>query len=138
MTCICTGIFKIVPSGQVFVCPERQFHMMCSSNDSSFLQWNVTIPYYNVTNTRVISASNMVGHITPLQVPSVTITFVIPSTSPLISKLSVNSTTTNLNGTNIECTERDTEMDRSHEVMLHVINTAQGRFLYMYNWVDQG
>lgn len=122
----CAGAFEVVPSGQVLVCPGRQFLMTCFSNDSMFLQWNVTIPYYNVTNTRVISAFNTARHVTQLQVPSVVIDFAIPSISPLISELLVNSITVNLNGTKIECTERDTEMDRSNEVMLRVVDTAQG------------
>lgn len=125
----CTVVFEVVPNGQVLVCPGRQFLITCSSNNSMFLQWNVPIPYYNVTNTRVISAFNNVGHVTPLQVPSVVITFTIPSTSPLTSELSVNSATVNLNGTKFECTERDTEMDRSNETWLHVINIAQGIML---------
>ena len=124
----CTGVFEVVPGGQVLVCPGREFRMTCFSNDSMFLQWNVTIPYYSVTDTRVISAFNTAGYVTPLQVPSAIITFAIPSTFPLISEVSVNSVTVNLNSTKIECTERDTEMDRSNEAMLHVINTAQGEF----------
>ena len=59
----CTVVFEVVPNGQVLVCPGRQFLITCSSNSSMFLQWNVTIPYYNVTNTRVISAFNNVGHV---------------------------------------------------------------------------
>ena len=98
-----------------------------------FLQWNITIPYYNVTNTRVISAFNTVGHVTPLQVPSVVITFTIPSTSPLTSELSVNSATVNLNDTKFECTERDTEMDRSNETWLYVINITQGKINFNIN-----
>ena len=59
-----TGVFEVVPSGRVLVCPGRQFNMTCFSNNSTFLQWNITIPHYNVTNTRVISASmGMLHHL---------------------------------------------------------------------------
>ena len=121
-----TGVFELVPTEEVSVCPGNQLELTCSTSESMFLQWNLTIPHYEVTDTRVISASNMVGTVTPLQVPSVAFTFSITSASPLTSNLLINSTTGNLNDTKIICTERGSDLDRSSETNLHIINTTKG------------
>ena len=119
-------MFEVGPNGQVLKCPGKQF-------DDVLLKWHYVLTmerHHSLLrchyNTQIISAFNTVGYVIPLQVPFIVITFSIPSTSPLISVLSVNSTTANLNGTIIECTEQNTAMDRSNEAIFHVINTDQG------------
>ena len=62
----------------------------------------------------------------PLEVAFVGFTFIITAIAPLTSKLSVNSTTADLNGTIIMCTERGTASDRSADIILHVKDTTIG------------
>ena len=61
-----------------------------------------------------------------LKVAFVGFMFTITAIAPLTSKLSVNSTTADLNGTVIMCTERDTPSDSSADITLHVKDTTIG------------
>ena len=125
-----TGIFELIPTGKLLVCPgQNQLEVICSSGESSFLEWNLTFPVFGeplLTDTRVIASTNAVGRVNGLQVERVLFTFNIISISPLASRLSWNETTPILNGSSIMCTERDTGMDRKSELILDVVNTTTG------------
>lgn len=120
------GIFEIVPTEDVLLCPGERLEVICRTSDSLFLEWNLTIPHVGLSETRTISSSNRVRMVPPLKVAFVGFMFTITRISPLTSKLSVNSTTADLNGTIIMCTERDTASDRSADIILHVKDTTIG------------
>lgn len=120
---IIIGAFQLIPSEDILVCPGEQVDITCTTSDSTFLEWNVTIPYFSVSQTRAISSTNMVDFVSPLQVSSVMFTFEITSRTPLMSVLSIDSTTSDLNGTRIICTERTFTTDRVADIVLQVIDT---------------
>ena len=117
------GVFDLVPSEDVFLCPGQQLELNCATTDSDFLQWNVTIPQFNISEQRTISSSNTVGSVASLNINSFIFTFEIPSRSPLTSRLFIDPVVAALNGTTIMCTERLTAMDRSEEATIVVIET---------------
>ena len=137
-----TAIFELLPNGEVFMCPGlNHLEVVCRSDESSFLQWNLTFPALNYTSsTRIISSSNMVGTVTPLTVENdIMFKFIIISQPPgdlLASRLSVNLISPILNGSIIMCAERGTGMDRSSEVVLHVVNANAGLSAYMHAYHD--
>ena len=124
------------------MCPGlNHLEVVCRSDESSFLQWNLTFPALNYTSsTRIISSSNMVGTVTPLTVENdIMFEFVIisqPPGDPLASRLSVNLISPILNGSIIMCAERGTGMDRSSEVVLRVVNVNAGLSAYMHAYHD--
>ena len=119
------GGFELHPTnGTLLVCPSKQVEISCSTSESAFLEWNITIPHFHLSQTRAISSSNSALFASPLELPSVLFTFAITSKSPLMSKLVINSTTFELNGTKVLCRERaNPVMDRSAEIELQIINT---------------
>ena len=135
--CLFIAAFELLPTGEVFVCPGlNHLEVVCRSDESSFLLWNLTIPALNYTDTRIISSSNMVGTVTSLIVENnVMVEFMIISQppDPLASRISVNLITPILNGSIIMCAERGTSMDRSSEIVLHVLNTNAGLSAHMHN-----
>ena len=119
------GEFVLLPTDEtLFVCPGKQVDITCSTNESTFLEWNVTIPHLNLSQKRTISSSNTALFVSPLDLPLSRFTFAITSKSPLMSKLSINFTTSELNGTKVLCRERANQViDRSAEIELQIINT---------------
>lgn len=135
--CLFTAAFELLPTGEVFVCPGlNQLEVVCRSDESSFLLWNLTLPALNVTDTRTISSTNMVGTVPSLEVENnVVVKFIIISQppDPLASRISINLITPILNGGIIMCAERSTSMDQSSEVVLHVVNTNAGLSAHVHN-----
>ena len=116
----------IVPTEDVLLCPGEGLEVICRTSDSSFLEWNLTIPHIGHSEIRAISSSNRVGKVSPFKVAFVGFMFTITARAPLTSKLSVNSTTADLNGTIVMCTEQGTATDRSADIILHVKDTTIG------------
>ena len=78
----------------------------------------------------------MIGTVTSLEVDNnVVVEFIIVSQppDPLASRISINLITPILNGSIIMCAERGTSMDRTSEVVLHVVNTTEGISAHMNN-----
>ena len=103
----CTGIFELVPSGEVYVCTDlpNQFEVVCSSSDGSFLEWNLTFPASNDHSfIRIISDSNVVGYVSPVEVGSVMFEFAIAK-NPWTSRASANQISRALNRSIIMCRE---------------------------------
>ena len=134
-----TAAFELLPTGEVFVCPGlNHLEVVCRSDESSFLLWNLTIPTMNYTDTRTISSSNMVGTVPSLVVENnvmVEFTIISQPPDPLAFRISVNLITPILNGSIIICAEQGTRlsMDRSSEVVLHVVNTNAGLSAHVHN-----
>jgi hypothetical protein len=119
-------MFELVPSGEVYVCtgPNR-LDVVCRSNYSSFLEWNLTLPAPDSRSyTRLISTSNVVGFVSPLDVGSIEFDFEVTK-NPLTSVASTSQIPSILNGTVLMCRELpDTASGNSAELVLHVVNTA--------------
>ena len=111
------------------MCSEEPLSVTCCSNISRDLRWIVIFPERNVTMYhRVVSSSdNSILPSLPIKITNrtVTVNFLRQSTDPLISTLTINSTITELNGTEINCsTENASEM-----TVIHVIN---GNSIFMH------
>jgi hypothetical protein len=133
----CTGTFELVPSGEVYVCndtgPNNRLEVVCRSNYSRFLKWNLTFPAAALNSeninsfTRRISSNNRAGYVSPLQQGNnniIDFEFAVTQ-NPLTSVASTNQISPVLNGSIIMCTEDpDTTNSNSAELVLHVVNTA--------------
>ena len=117
-----TGIFELVPSGQVYVCTQsdlNQLEVVCSSNESRFLEWSITFPASN-NYMRSIWDTNVAGYVRPLTVGSVTFEFTITK-NPLTSRVSASQISPILNGSVIMCREA---IGNSAELVLHVVDAT--------------
>lgn len=123
----CAGIFELVPSGQVYVCtgPQKRLEVVCSSSESSFLEWNLTFPASNNRYfTRSISNTNVVGYVSPFTVGNVMFEFAITK-NPLTSRASANLISPVLNGSVIICREPyNTAIGSSAALVLHVVDAT--------------
>ena len=101
------------------VCPEQQLSLTCHTNQSNALRWSITIPEESTTYTRdVLITTGSIPQL-PIEVAgrTVTVHFSRQSVDPLTSTLSINSTSTNLDGTRISCSIRDS----SAMTVIHII-----------------
>ena len=102
-----TGV-QLSPSNVALVCPGEQLSLTCQANQSSALRWTITPPEGSVTYTRDVQT---IGNLLPLPVEvagrTITVYFSRQSVDPLTSTLSINSTSTNLNRTRINCSTGD-------------------------------
>ena len=115
---------QLSPSNVALVCPGRQLSLTCHTNES-ILRWSITQPGGSATyDFRDIST---IGSISPLPIDvagrSVYVYFSRQSVNPLISTLSIDSISTDLNGTRISCSS----LNSSESVMtvIHVIGGKQ-------------
>ena len=115
-----TGV-QLSPSNVALVCPGQQFSLTCQANQSSALRWTITPPEGSVQYTRDVST---IGNVLPLPVEvageMVTVYFSRQSANPLISALSINTTTFDLNGTRISCSTRNSSA-------MTVIHVTEGK-----------
>ena len=104
------------------VCPGEQLTLTC--NTSTGLQrWTIVDPTY----TRLISVPTAHGDIPSLRVQSFTFNFAVISplhALPLISTLTVDGVTENLNTSTISCLELETM--RSEMVSIHILSVPSG------------
>ena len=118
-------MFELIPSGEVYVCtgPNR-LEVVCRSNDSSYLEWNLTVTANSRSYTRYISKENVVGSVSPIQIDDIEFEFSLTK-NPLMSIALANQIPPILNGSEIMCRELpDTASGNSAKLVLHVVNTA--------------
>ena len=115
------------------VCPGEHLILECQSSfEVDFiLEWHVSVPYLNETSHKLYSV-NGVRDTTIVKIESmVTLSFNRISESgdlPLVSQLSINNVSVNLNETRINCTERDDD-DNNLIILtvIHIINSDFGK-----------
>ena len=119
LTCTRADV-QLSPSKVALICSEEQLSLTCRSNQSHILRWMITLPEGNVTYTRHVST--ITGSIPPLPIEIagriVTVHFSRQSADPLISTLSIDCTSSNFNGSEINCSTADT----SEIAVIHVID----------------
>ena len=117
------------------VCPEEQFTLECKSSlqDKSIiiLEWNVYIPYLNKMYYRLHSKNGRTDNTAEEIESMVIVSFNRISESgdlPLVSQLSINNVSVNLNETKINCTERNNDNNNIIRVqtVIHIINSDFG------------
>ena len=115
------------------VCPEDQLSLECQSSlqDKFVLEWNVYVPYHNKMPHKLYSI-NGVRDTKIAEIESmVTLSFNRISESgdlPLVSQLSINNVSVNLNETRINCTERDDDNNNIIiQTVIHIINSDFGK-----------
>ena len=115
------------------MCPKEQLTLECQSSlqDDFILEWNVYVPYRNKTYSKPFSKDG-VRDLTTVAIESmVTLSFDRISESgdlPLVSQLSINNVSVNLNGTRINCTERTIDNDNLIiQTVIHIINSDFGK-----------
>ena len=118
-------MFELIPSGEVYVCTgPNQLEVVCRSNDSSYLQWILTIPANSQSYTRSILENNVAGFVSPLELDGITFEFLITKNiNPLTSIALANQVLPILNDSTIMCRELVAN-GKSAELVLHVVNTA--------------
>ena len=99
---------QLSPSNVALVCPGQQLSLTCQANQSSALRWTITPPEGSATYTRDVQTSGNLLSL-PVEVAGITVTvyFSRQSVDPLTSTLSINSTSTDLNRTRINCSTGD-------------------------------
>ena len=106
---------------------------MCQSThqQANFLTWNVYIPHYNKTYSKSYSISGVRDPVSYEIEPIITLFLNRISEQevlPLISQLSINNVSVNLNGTRINCTERsDNKLLSIMQTIIHIINSNFGK-----------
>ena len=116
---------------------------MCNTNATS-LRWNITVPLVQNGIASVIVSHTQTRMISPIRINSDTsLTISRRSTNatlPLMSTLSANNVTIDLNGTNVECFTRINGTVFQMVATIHVIRSgSNGKQLYvhMYMYVSQ-
>ena len=112
---------QLLPRGRVSVCANEQLSFTCNTSTSDILTWSVTIPESGA-DSRFVSSSRL--SIRPIDISGKTFyisRFSTNGTLPLISLLSVTNTT-DLNGTNIECSIQNTNSQMMSTI--HVIRSG--------------
>ena len=116
------------------VCPGKQLTLECKSSlqDNFILEWNVYVPYRNKTYSKPFSKDG-VRDPTTVEIESmVTLSFDRISELgdlPLVSQLSINNVSVNLNETRINCTEHDDDNNNNIIILtvIHIINSDFGK-----------
>ena len=112
-----TGV-QLSPSNVALVCPGRQLSLTSRTNQS-ILRWTIIQP--GGSDTDDFRDISNIGSISPLPIDiagrTITVHFSHQSTNPLISTLSIANTSTDLNGTRIRCSTRDSS---AMTVFIHV------------------
>ena len=115
------------------VCSGKQLTLECRSSlqDDFFLEWDVYVPYYNKMYPKAYSKNGRRDTVLHEIESMVTLTFDRTSESrslPLVSQLSINNVSVNLNKTRINCTERN--LDNNSIIMqaiIHIISNDFGK-----------
>ena len=118
------------------VCPGEQLTLECQSSlqNDFILGWNVYVPYRNKTYPKFFSKDGVRDNTTvTVEIESmVTLSFNRISESgdlPLVSQLSINNVSVNLNETRINCTECDDDNNNIIIILtvIHIINNDFGK-----------
>ena len=117
------------------VCSEEQLTLICMSTHHQgqlFITWNVQIPHYNNSYSKFYSYTGLRDPISYEIEPMVTLSLDRISelgVLPLISQLSINNMSVNLNRTRINCTERTSDnilILSNMQTTIHIINSNFG------------
>ena len=100
-------MFELIPSGEVYVCTgQNQLKVVCRSNDSGYLEWNLTIPAYSRSYTRYILEDNVAEFVSPLELDGITFNFSLTKNPlHLMSTALANQILPILNDSEIMCRE---------------------------------
>ena len=116
------------------VCPEEKLTLECQSSlqNDFILGWNVYVPYRNKAYPKLFSKDGVRDNTTVEIESMVTLSFNRISESgdlPLVSQLSINNVSVNLNETRINCTERDDDDNNNNIILIviHIINSDFGK-----------
>jgi hypothetical protein len=96
------------------------------------LEWNISVPYVNKTYRKQDSIIDGFGGTKEYQVESM-VTLILDRTSepgnlPIVSQLSINNVSVNLNETMVYCTERDQDNNNIIiQTVIHIINSDFGK-----------
>ena len=128
--------YSLCPDSEVIaVCPAEQHILTCNATQDQLLEWNVYIPYYNMSYGPKLYAYEGARDTSSVEVnPMVTLTFDRTFESgvfPFVSQLSINTVATQLNGTMISCTECTLE-NIILQAIIHIIDTGEGKHIIMY------
>ena len=120
----------------MWVCPGAQLAVTCST-DRRFLNWNITIPPSASDSGEAVNRSRLLSStsqtIGQLMVGMKQFNISITSTvDPFSSILSYTNATADLNGTVINCSDKDnsTEESNSSMVIVHITPADLGRFIW--------
>jgi hypothetical protein len=116
------------------LCPGEQLTLECENSrslqESLLLEWDVYVPYRNKTYSKLYS-NDGVRNPVEFEIESmVTLSFDRISESgslPLVSQLSINNVSVNLNKTRINCTERNNDTIIIQTVIHIIINSDFGK-----------
>ena len=136
-----------MPPEVSLLCPGEELTITCGTNDTNFLEWNLTFSISGMTESRTRLVSS-IGQFETSSIPAndqnmMTIFhFLITRRSdsgsiPLISTLSVSNVTANnyLNGTEVHCIESynsTVELDR-FVTTIHVFKLEHGIGRFQFN-----
>ena len=96
----------LLPSEVTYVCPETNFTVTCSTNESQFLEWKVVVS--QKSNSRLVSALGVANQVQPLLINSTLFHISRISdngTTPLISSMLISNISNALNNSVINCSE---------------------------------
>ena len=105
---------------------------MSTHHQGQLSTWNVHIPHHNKSYSKFYSYTGLRDPISYEIEPMVTLSFDRISESgvlPLISQLSINNVSVNLNRTRINCTERTLDnilLLSNMQTIIHIINSDFG------------
>ena len=120
------------------MCLGGRLELTCSTN-ASLMQWSVTVPRYELTETRRLQYSGTARRATSIIIGS--ITFNISRTLdesmalPLISTIITNSVTTDINGTLVNCSELGTNTQLTTRI--HIIGSESKSINCCKQWPFQ-
>ena len=114
------------------VCSGKQLTLECQSSlqDEFTLKWAVYVPYHNKTYSKLYSKNGLRDTTSHVIEPMVTLIFDRTSESgslPLVSQLYINNVPVNLNGTRINCTERNQDINNIVQTIIQIINSEFGK-----------
>ena len=131
----------LTPAGELSVCPGTQLSFRCNTN-LTYLEWNVTVFQLGTPHSRTLLVFSTSFFTFPLFVNGHSFRVTRDSASgalPIISTLTVEDATVDLNGTTIHCTEErsppTTEALSSTLVASIHINTPNLSMLHYNNFV---
>ena len=105
------------------VCPGEQLTLTCTANHSTILTWTVVVLLTrgNITETRSVPFMGI--SLSPFVNNGVRFNFIRTSnagTLPLISELLIDRVNININGTEIQCSPVNDELDHQMTFIIHV------------------
>ena len=121
---------QLSPSGRVSVCPEGQITFVCTTNGTVH-EWSVSVTSYDYSRSKLVTIDSPFMN-EPFPWGTTDLAAYVTKTSisdslPLISTLSLINVTTDLNGTVVECTDRQRVITAPAGI-IHVIDFHNSKF----------